>query len=128
MAAHAGVPSILAIWMKSQPPHFQKQILDVQNFIKHGWKNLKGHVRYPVIHGEVLIVDSIKCHKRIFGTATPLMETFLAFFGLTNPHLLSDSERALHAAIAEIEHVRNLTRGQFLQIALQAFESSGADR
>ena len=128
MAAHTGVPSILAVWMKSQPPHFQKQALDVQNFIKHGWKNLKGHVRYPVIHGEILIVDSIKCHERIFGTTTPLMGAFFAFFGIMNPHLLSDDARELHAAIMEIEHVRNLTRGQFLQIALQAFESSGADR
>ena len=120
----------MALWMKSLPPHFQKQILEVQNFIKHGWKNLKGKVRYPVIHGEILIADSIKCHRRLFGTTTPLMGAFFALFGIANPHLLSESGRELHATFVatEVEKLKNVTRGEFLQIALQTFESLGADR
>jgi hypothetical protein len=67
MGAHEGKPSFYRTWLKAQPQTYQDRANYVANFIKHGWKDLTESTPYSPRQGEVLIVDSIDCHRRYLG-------------------------------------------------------------
>jgi len=119
MGGHAGHKSIFQPWFKSQSQGFQDRIRDMQNFIKHGRRDLTGKVQIMPRLGEILIIDSIECHQNLFGKDTVLMGLFATRFGLDNPSISKPEALAL---LRKQLHVYDLTDGnrtEFLNKALK---------
>ena len=69
---------------------------------------------------EVLIMDSIDCHEKLFGAKTPLMNAFFTRFLFENPQVIaSPDDRASYFEGAEVNNVLKLGRPKFLQICLK---------
>jgi hypothetical protein len=120
MVRHEGKESILRKWMSQQSKAFQKQISDAQNFFKHGHKWLKGEVEYPVIYGEMLMLDSLVCHGMLFDpTTTPaVLRLYGVRFGLENSDLFRTNLFRFFLEQEVIEELAPLDRQQFFERGL----------
>jgi|HubBroStandDraft_4_1064222.scaffolds.fasta_scaffold300573_1 hypothetical protein len=107
MSSNAGKKSKFGEWLKSRPKGFQDRARYVQNFIKHGWKNLTGQTKYMPILGEALILDAIECHENVFGKKTHLMTLFIARFLLERP---GTAIKKVSLAIQNAANVYDFTR------------------
>jgi hypothetical protein len=119
LGGHIGKPSTYREWIKTKSKPFQRRASEVQNFVKHGLKNLKGKMRYMPRLGEILISDSINCHENVSGDTTALMELFTIRFALENPGVVPEENRPMYVDGPEIQELRNWDRPTFL--------SKGAD-
>jgi len=120
MVKHEHKESILREWMSRQSKGLQKRIADAQNFFKHGHKWLKGEIEYPVIHGEMLMFDSLVCYGMLFDVATTpaVFCLYGVRFGLENADIL---ERDLGRFFIEreiIEELAPLGRQKFFKRGL----------
>jgi len=109
MGAQIGAPGFFREWLKVQSQAFQDQARYVQNFIKHGWKDLKGSVRYSPKYGEVLMMEAVDSHKRLFGGLTPIMAAFSVRFVFENPSLATPELRAFYNEARDVYHKPNKT-------------------
>jgi hypothetical protein len=118
MGKQHGSPSPVQEFIKSKSKGYQEKTREPQNFFKHGWKNLKGKVRYAPKYGEILMYDSAACHDRLFGSLPPLMRLFVLRFTLSHPFALKvDAEEYFLKGI-KIHNLRELKRSEFLERVL----------
>jgi hypothetical protein len=117
MAKHKEKESILRQWMKSQSKGLQKRIADAQNFFKHGHKWLTGKVKYPVIYGEMLMLDSVVCYGMAFshGTTPLPLRLYAVRFSLENEGLLETDLARYYLTREEIDKLRPLSREDFYE-------------
>ena len=92
-----------------------------QNFFKHGWRDIKREVTYPIGYGEYLMLDSILCYEILFDEVTPLMRAFAARFLLARPWLFSEEATAFLLEGYRINEVAKLKRAEFLKKVLPLF-------
>jgi hypothetical protein len=108
-----GSPSPVQKFIGSQSTSYQNRAREPQNFFKHGWKNLKGKVRYAPKYGEILLYDSVACHDRLFQELPALMRLFVLRFALSHPSALHvDAEEYFLKGI-KIDNLRKLERREF---------------
>jgi hypothetical protein len=123
LGRHAGRPSAFRAWLKTKSKASQKRATEVQNFIKHGLKNLRGSVRLIPRLAEHLIMDAIDCHEDVFGDTTDVMELFKIRFWLENPHTLKPEQRALFTD-AEAEYLKRIPRSTYCEQGLDLLRSA----
>ncbi len=117
LAAHIGKPSFFETWLRQQSKGFQDEVREARNFIKHGYKDMKGRVYYSPRLAEVLMVDSVVCHENLFpkGRLSPLMRLYLARFALEHPRIVVPERRPVFAKGIDVQKLRKLSRADFLQ-------------
>lgn len=73
-----GKPSWHQEFMEKMPPSFQQRAKYIQDFAKHGFKDLDESAQFDTITAEGLMLVSIDRHAEIFGRKTPLMGLYWA--------------------------------------------------
>jgi hypothetical protein len=119
LGAHAGKPSLVQTWLRSQSKGFQKRIREAQNFVKHGRKDLKGTLRYNPIIAEILMADSVACHEQLFGARTLLMDAYHVRLLLEHPTFVTAKRRPLLRRARKIYSV--LDRQDFFYELMEYF-------
>jgi hypothetical protein len=119
LGGHVGKPSPFQEWLSNQTKPFQDRNRYVQNWVKHGKKDLTKTPSYSPMVGEVLMFDSIECHQNLFQAQTHLMTLFIARWTIENP---SPANAAITPAILKFAKVYDRPQGdrpQFLQRGLE---------
>jgi hypothetical protein len=71
-----GQPSFHGNLMEKQGPSFQERAKYIQDFAKHGPKDLDESARFDTTLADGLMLVSIECHGKIFGKITRLMTLY----------------------------------------------------
>jgi hypothetical protein len=108
-------PSQIHGLIESKPPVFKDIFRSAQNFFKHGRHNVpkwKGMVLLIPEFTELVLIDCLSMHQRLFDTLTPTMRCFAVRYSLFNPG-------AFPCKIAvkgiKIEQLRGFTRREFFK-------------
>ncbi len=120
LVKHKGEKSTFREWMSRQSKGLQKRIADAQNFFKHGHKWLTGEIKYPVIHGEMLMFDSLVCYGMLFNPrATPaVLRLYGVRFGLENADIFGPDLYKHFLEPHVIEELAPLGRHEFFKRGL----------
>ena len=118
------LPSKVVTWISQQPPSFQKQIRNPQNFFKRGYHKqpFKNVSSFTPEMTEMFLIDNIAVYQDLFGVLTIPMIIFALRFSLTHPRGLPliafkfADQKPVQAA--EVEKLRGLNRKEFFQSAL----------
>jgi hypothetical protein len=113
MGSKVGKPGIIEAWKKSLSRKDYDRAVKAENFGKHANTDANGKLDLITYHAELMIMDSIICHEKMFGTRTPLMTCFFTRFAFENPRMA--------------EHLNAVRREQGLQ-ALPVEQVSETDR
>lgn len=111
-------PGIVKCWLSTRSKAEYDHVQDSINFCKHGLKNVKGTTSVESEYAELLLLDAVVCHQRLFQEWTPLMRCFYARFTLENPRLIELMTKPLareyfrHAL--EVERLGDLNRVDYL--------------
>lgn len=115
-----GKRSYMEEWLGSKSKGFQKQARVAQNFLKHGYKELKGTLQLTTIHAEMLIMDAVTCYEAIGGKPTALMRLYSQRFLYEHPNLITEDALPVFAKNAEV-HQLDSTRSEFFHKLLPTF-------
>jgi hypothetical protein len=88
LGSKVGKPSMIKEWTKTKSKAFQKQMTEAQNFFKHASSDPKQSLKYPIVLGEIHILDALMCYQNLFRSLTPLMKLFALRFSIEHPNLL----------------------------------------
>ena len=81
-------------WIQSLSKHDRKAANRVQNFFKHGPERGDSKMLpFRPEHAELLMLDSVMCHQRLFHDRSPLMACFFARFAFENPDFVDHINR-----------------------------------
>ena len=126
LGGHAGQPSFYRTWLKSQSKAFQDRARYVQNWIKHGRMDMKKKPRYSPRLAEVMMIDSVDCHRNLAGKNTTLTQLYFLRFAFENPEIVVPEKRAFFLKGVEVENILSLDRREFLQVCLQRLAETQA--
>lgn len=87
MGRKIGAPTVIETWKKSLSRKDYDRAVEVENFAEHANTDANGTVHLLTEYAASLILDSIICHEKMFGTRTPLMTCFFARFAFENRRL-----------------------------------------
>ena len=88
MGSKVGLPTITETWKKSLSRKNYDRAVAAENFGKHANTDAHGALNLMTEHAELLILDSLVCHERMFQKRTPLMTCFVARFSFENPRFV----------------------------------------
>ena len=121
MGKMAGKPSHIQTWLRSESRAFQDRMKYIQNFIKHGFKDLHGKASYSPKYGEVLMLDSVDCYGSLYGRKTPLMKVYFLRFATENPSIMLLEDWPYLLKYRDIiNRLSKLNRREFLEALLPA--------
>ena len=120
-------PSYMQEWIGTKSEAFQKQTRVAQNFLKHGFNELKGSLHLTTIHAEMLMMDAVTCHELIGGKPTPLMRLYSQRFLYEHPYLITKDALPLFTKNAEVHQLVNSTRTEFFHALLPIFTARYGD-
>jgi hypothetical protein len=127
---HKGMPTMVEAWIKSLPEKQQIAARRAQNFFKHGpHRNDAKDVLFKPEHAELLLLDCVISHEKLFCKRTPLMTCFFKRCAFENPHLTAHVNLARRKQGRQdliIEQAANTDRMQFLDRELDALNAAVA--
>jgi hypothetical protein len=74
----AGQPSLYQIWLDAMPASFRERSKYIQDFAKHGFKDLEEDAEFSSTEAEGLMIWAVDLHERVYDKKTPLMTLFSA--------------------------------------------------
>jgi len=80
-----GKPSNFKTWLEAMPKSFQERAQYIQDFAKHGFKDLDEDAPFDLRIAEGLMVESVSCHEQVYGKRSPLMGLYMARVLLEHP-------------------------------------------
>jgi hypothetical protein len=104
--------------IKAQPEAFRDIMRSAQNFFKHGRHKVrkwKGMVLLVPEFTELVLIDCLSMHYRLFDTLSPLMRLFGFRYNLFNPKAFP-MQMTLKGI--KVEDLRRFTRAEFLEKVL----------
>lgn len=84
--------SILKTWLDGQPPRIQKFVSKVDNYFKHGYRDINEDLDFLPFYSEIVLMDSADCCTFLYGRATPMMRLFWTRFMVCNRDLIAAEE------------------------------------
>lgn len=104
IGSKSDVPSVIQAWKKSLAKKDFDRASNAQNFSKHANRDLNEQLELPTRYAELLILDSMTSHVKLFQKRTPLMSCFFARFAIENPRLIDhvvapEGRKHFHEAI-----------------------------
>jgi hypothetical protein len=122
LGTKVGKPSEYKTWLNLQASSVQEQSRYIQDFAKHGFKDLDEDALFSSQVAEVLMYFGGRCYRDLFGQPTALMFAFEIRFGLENPDLVRAEAKEVIANLGSIENPADVTRQQFLEKNLPLIE------
>jgi hypothetical protein len=122
-----GMPTTIQAWKKSLSDKKRAVANKSQNFAKHANTDPNGTDQLLTEYAELLMLDSIICHEKMFQNRTALMTCFFARFAFENPRLakhISITRRKEGREDLVIEQPDQADRVQFLNRELPALLSA----
>ena len=110
-----GKPSIWADGMEKFPALSRERSRYIQDFAKHGEKDLDETARYNVKTGDMVLFLAIDCCRHIYGKVTPLMALFSARFFFENPATITESLQAQILKDLSVYDLERIRRKEFFQ-------------
>ncbi len=120
-------PSQINELVEAQTTAVRNAIRAPQNFFKHGkytGQRHKGVVGNTEMWTELVLVDCLSMHQRLFDSLTPMMMLFALRYSLFNPGAFP-----IKVAVKgfKIEDLRRLSRSQFLKEVFPRFRGKIGD-
>jgi hypothetical protein len=125
MGKNTGKPAVIQTWLESQSQDLQERSRYIQNFIKHGFKDLHGEADYCPAHGEILMFDAVTCYQGLFEKKTPLMTLFYLRYLFENPDHVHPESKPILFEKGAIYDLLSASRRRFLEEALPLVKGSG---
>ncbi len=123
-----GKPSWHQEFLKKMPQSFQQRAKYIQDFAKHGFKDLDESSPFDTTYAEGLMLVSIDRHAEIFGRKTPLMGLYWARAFTEHPRWTGPPESFPQVLVDSgiIEDVARGSRKQCLDSFLLLFKAAFA--
>ncbi|MFN2624200.1 MAG: hypothetical protein ABR611_15295 [Chthoniobacterales bacterium] len=93
----SGAPSLVQTWKKTLPKKGYDAANRPQNFAKHGSRDPAETLVLNTEYAELLMLDAVICHEKLFGKRTALMTCFFARLTQENPRLIEFLNRRRRA-------------------------------
>lgn len=87
MGSKVGKPTIIQAWKKSLSRPDYDRAVKAENFAKHANTDADATLHLITEQAALMMLDSVICHEKIFGSRTPLMTCFFARLAFENPRL-----------------------------------------
>lgn len=100
----------------------RKRVRNVQNFFKHGLRDLTREIRLPPMLSEIMMFDCVVCCQTAFDAITPLMRLYGARFSTEHADILQTDFRDFFLEGVEINNLAEINRAEFLAKLLPMFE------
>ena len=110
-----GKPSWWMTWLESMPPAFKERAKYIQDFAKHGFKDLDEDAPYEAKVAEMTMIAAVSCYEQIYGPITPLMTLFSARFFFENPNAVLAEKREHFLKGVSIKGLGDGSRKDFLE-------------
>jgi hypothetical protein len=126
-----GKPSDWMTWLESFPESFQERARYIQDFAKHGFKDLEEDAPFEAKVAEAVMMAGVVSYDKIYGTVTPLMALYTTRFLFENPQYARPEKREQFMKGAAVQGIPDRTRKSFLDKHLclaVALRPSPADR
>jgi hypothetical protein len=101
--------------VESKPPAIRKRFRSAQNLFKHGHHEVRQWKKTTFLipeFTELVLIDCLSMHQRLFDVLSPLMLLFALRYSLFNPGAFPIK---VDAKGVKIEDLRRLTRAEFLK-------------
>ncbi|PYV75828.1 MAG: hypothetical protein DMG96_15955 [Acidobacteria bacterium] len=103
-------PSWHQEFIEKMPCSFQERAKYIQDFAKHGFKDLDESTPFDTTYAEGLMLVSIDRHREIFGRLTPLMGIYLARAFSEHPTWTQDPQ-SLPKVLVDSGIIEDVARG-----------------
>jgi hypothetical protein len=120
-------PSFHGKWIEAKPPSFKERSNYIQDFAKHGFKDLDESTAFETRFAEGLMLISIDCHRQILGQMRPLMGLYWVRAFTEHPEWTWPEPHQLPQVILDsgiIEDVGQGNRKQCLDSFLPLFQTA----
>jgi hypothetical protein len=121
MGKSAGKPSQIKAWLETTPFSFQERWKYVNNFCKHGFRDLNENTAHDPRQAEVLMYFACKTYRAVFRANTPLMLAFGFRLLFENPEFAAAESEEVFSKFSEINIPRESSRQQFLKECFPLF-------
>jgi len=108
-----GKPSDWMTWLEGLPPSFQERARYIQDFAKHGFKDLDEDAPFEPKVAEAVMIAGIVSYETLYGKATPLMALYSARFFFENPDYTLPDRREHYVKGAAIYGLGDGSRKSF---------------
>jgi hypothetical protein len=102
-----------------------KRLKMAANFFKHASKDPNHCLKFAPAANEILLSDALNLYGKVFGSLTPLMQTFLAWFTVfraaPGTNIPTEQLQSLLPEGVEIEDLATLNRSEFLEKVFPLF-------
>jgi hypothetical protein len=101
-----------------------KKLKMAPNFFKHASRDPNQCLKFRPASNEIFLIDALKLYSKIYGSLTPLMQTFRAWFTVFRAratNLPAEQRQLLLPEGAVIEDLITLNRREFLEEVLPRF-------
>ncbi|MEY2579265.1 MAG: hypothetical protein QOI49_2089 [Verrucomicrobiota bacterium] len=108
-----GRVSTLKTWLSNQSNAVKNIVSEMDNFFKHGYRDINNELPFSPFYAEIVMLDSIDCYVFLYGRGTPLMRLFWNRFLVCNPDFLGPTPDPMIVACREVYEFHTLSRGEF---------------
>lgn len=122
MAKQIGQPSEYQVWLESMPTAFRERAVYVNDFCKHGAKDIDDSTPLDIRHSEFLMYFAARCYRTLYGKPTPLMFAFDLRVGIERPEMAVAEFREFLAQFVDVHGPFAVKREQFLEQMLPWIE------
>lgn len=101
-----------------------KKLKMAPNFFKHASRDPNQCLKFNPASNEIFLIDALNLYSKIYGSLTPLMQTFRTCFTVFRSRLTNLPTEQLQLLLPEdavIEDLNTLNRRQFLEKTLPRF-------
>jgi hypothetical protein len=122
-----GKPSFHAEFMETMPQSVRERSKYIQDFAKHGFKDLEENADFDTVFAEALMAVCLHCHFEIFGNMTLLMSLLTSRMCSEHPEWMGTAK--LPKAIRDsalIDDAAKGSRRECLERYLPALRLAGA--
>ena len=104
----------------------QDKIRKIDNFFKHGYRDINEELDFWPFYSEVLMLDSVDCHTRLFCDGTPWMRLYSARFMMCNVDILGAKKSVDPLIVEGISYgLDQVDRREFFDKLWPSFNSAG---
>lgn len=109
-----GKPSDWMTWLESFPESFQERARYIQDFAKHGFKDLEEDAPFEAKVAEAVMIAGVVSYDKLYGTVTPLMALYTTRLFFENPEYTRPEKREHYLKGAQIQGIGDGSRKSFL--------------
>jgi hypothetical protein len=116
--------STLKTWLEAQSRTVQDLVREMDNFFKHGYRDINAVLKFSPFYAEIVMLDSVDCYEFLYDRRTPLMSLYWTRFLVCNSDFLGPEPDLVILESREVYGLHKLSRREFLEKLWPTFSGS----